>query len=168
MSTESTITKGTWSPPPTDKNPAPKDIIHETTLRGCRIIQTSDQRFVGMKDAAGFNITTGFVVRDEFDDYVLPQTMQWFYSPYDAAAAIYIKDLVMPLHKQDKWPTTLLYEYSYQWAMRQNFYNVFIALDKIKRLCENSRDFDENPREEVLTVLNGLRQSSFDWRYHDK
>lgn len=139
-------------------DPTPRDIIAECTHRGVRIVQTSDPRFVGQADCAGFKIDSGFVVRDEFDDFVLPVPMQWFYTPYDAIAAIEMRDTVLPTIKEATPATTLVYEYNLMWSFRQNYHYVHHALAKIQNALDDAAQFDENPARAIGDILHGLRQ----------
>lgn len=146
-----------FEPRKPDLDPAPRDIIREREYRGQRIIQTRDTRFVGDKDAWGFSLDVGFIVRDEFDDYVLPVPMHAFYSPHDAIDAIEMRDTILPTIKADQPATTLVYEYQLMWSYRVNFSHTYGALKQIEKACLDARDFDENPREKVLDILNLLR-----------
>src|SRR5690606_28411683 len=63
----------------------------EFEWRGYRIIHTTDKKLIGeTKDRFGFPVTQGWIVRDCFDDNPIPPPTQWFYTPYDAIAAVEI------------------------------------------------------------------------------
>lgn len=142
-----------------DFSPAPGSILGECQHRGMRIIHTNDPRLVGQKDLAGFDITQGFVVLDEFDEPVLPPLMSWFYTPYDAIMAIEMRDVCMPDIKESQPATSFQYEYGLMWQYRQNFDQVYHALNRIQQACDDSVGFDENPRAEITKILHNLRQN---------
>ena len=137
---------------------APKNIIHEISYRDRRIIQTDDPRLVGTEDSWGFKLQTGFVVRDEFDEVVLPSPLcSWFWNPADAVSAIEILDTVLPMEHPN---STLTYEYGRMWAMRYHFGSrVYTALKRIRQACENAVALEDNPAQDVLSILNTLEQS---------
>lgn len=139
-----------------------RDIIHEAEYRGVRIIQTRDPKFVGQTDAFGFKLSEGFVVRDEFDENPLPSAlMSWFYSPYDAIAGIETLHEILPLEHPR---TTVQHEYQRLLLAKRHFWRVYNAMQKIRKACEESRELDENPREDVLSILNTLQQSFHEGR----
>lgn len=137
-------------------DPTVREIVHEATYRGERIIQTRDPRWVGQADAFGFKLDCGFVVRDELDELVLPLPLQWFYTPYDAIAAIETIHSIVPEQHPN---TTMLHEYHKMMNMRRHFWRVVVAIEKVRKTCEDARDFDENPAEAVISIINTLQQS---------
>lgn len=138
--------------------PKAGSILGECTHRGMRIVHTDDPRLVGQKDLAGFNITQGFVVLDEFDDPVLPPLMSWFYTPYDAIVAIEMRDMVMPDIQKAQPATSFQYEYGLMWQYRQNFDLVYHALNRIQAACDEGDSFGEDPTTEIKNILHNLRQ----------
>lgn len=141
--------------------PAPDNIIHEIEYRGMRVVCTDDKRLVGQShpDKWGFTTDRGYIVLDEFDDHVFPAGMHWFYTPDDAVSAIEMRDTILPTIKAGQPATTLLYEYGLMRTYRREFWLTYNAIQNIQRMCDNARDFDENPREEVLKELHLLRQN---------
>ena len=135
-----------------DPTPAAGTVLGSTWHRDHEIIHTTDPRFIGTVDVYGFKPTSGFVVRDDMGDYVLPIGMQWFYTPYEAVAAIEMVEYAKP-------PTTPTFEYGLMQAYRRNWWMVFVAIDKILKLCVEARDFDDNPGEEIYKELHALRQN---------
>lgn len=146
------------SKPRVDFTPAPGSILGETQHRGMRIIHTNDPRLVGQKDLAGFDITQGFIVLDEFDDPVLPPLMSWFYTPYDAIMAIEMRDIAMPDIKASQPATSFQYEYGLMWQYRQNFDAVYHALNRIQAACDEGDSFGEDPSTQIKEILHTLRQ----------
>ncbi len=98
-------------------------------------------------------------MRDELDDYVMPIGMTWFYTADDAANAIEMMDSVFPDIKAAQPATTLMYEYGLMRAYRRTFARVYQTLGKIKTICQEARDFDDNPGEAVISQLELLRVS---------
>ena len=136
------------------ENPTPAEgtVLGSTWHRDCEIIHTTDARFIGNVDVYGFKPTSGFIVRDEYGDHILPLPMQWFYTPYDAVAAIEMMEFAKP-------PTTPTFEYGLMQAYRRNWWMVFITLDKIKKLIVECKPMDENPADEIDGLLHLLRQN---------
>lgn len=133
--------------------PAEGTVLGSTTYRGYEIIHTTDPRFIhAVVDIYGFKPTSGFIVRDDFGEYVMPIAMQWFYTPYDAVAAIEMLEYAKP-------PTTPLFEYTLMQAFRRNWWMVHTTMQKILKTCVECRDLDENPREEIYQLLHLLRQN---------
>jgi hypothetical protein len=143
-----------------DMTVAPASIIAETEHREYRVIQTNDPKFVGQADCAGFKISEGFVVRDAFDEPVLPNVIPWFYSPWDAIAAIEMLDTVVPAIKEGEPATTLVYEYTLMWQYRQHFHQVYAALHSLQTLCDDAATFGDDTLQvkDVRAVLHNLRQ----------
>jgi hypothetical protein len=145
--------------PRIDFMPKADSILGEATHRGMRIVHTNDPRLVGQKDLAGFSITQGFIVLDEFDEPVLPPAMSWFYTPYDAISAIEMREVAMPEIKANQPATSFQYEYTKMWQYRQNFDLVYLALNNIQAACDEGDSFGEDPCEKVKQILHTLRQS---------
>lgn len=137
---------------------APRSNLGEMEWRGERIIHTDDVRLVG-GIVAGFAIAQGFVVRDAFDEPTLPVSMQAFFTPWDAIAAIEMRDTVLPTIKEHTPTTTLVYEYNLMWAYRQNYWMVHHALQLIQNALDDAVAFDDNPARAVGDILHGLRQN---------
>jgi hypothetical protein len=137
-----------------------KNILGELEYRGLRIIHTDDKNLVGQEDAAGFTITSGFVVRDEFDEPVMPIGMSWFYTPYDAIAAIEMRDLVVPAIKETQPATTLTYEWNLMMQYRLKFPRVFAFLNSLQVACDEASTFgDDNIKAlDIAKMLHVLRQ----------
>jgi hypothetical protein len=135
-------------------SPSPADgtVLGSTWYRDCEIIHTTDPRFIGNIDVYGFKPTSGFIVRDDMGDYVLPLPMQWFYTPYEAVAAIEMMEYAKP-------PSSPIFEYGIMQAYRRNWWMVFTTIEKILKTCVECRDLDENPREEIYDMLHLLRQN---------
>lgn len=110
-------------------------------------------------ESMGFTVNTVFKVADEFGDYALPLNHQLFWSPSDAAQAI---DCALYMQKKignlKKWPTTAAHEFNIMLCYRRKFWRVYEAIDRIKGMCIDARDFDENPREKIIDILNVLHQ----------
>lgn len=138
-------------------DPTVSGIVHECTYRDVRIIQTTDQRWVGQADAMGFKLDSGFVVRDEMDDLVLPVPLQWFHSPFEAVNAIEVIHTIMPMEHP---ATTVLHEYHKMMLLRREFWRTYNALLQIRRECEDARDLDDNPTEKILSIVNLLFQTA--------
>lgn len=143
--------------------PDPKSIIHEVDYRGYRIVLTNDRRCVGASfpDKWGFAPQQGYVVLDEFDDHVFGVGMHWFYSPDDAASAIEMHDSVVPEIKEEQPHTTVLYEYGLMRAYRREFHEVYRALNKLQRMCDDAVSFEDTtlPVKSVQDELHLLRQN---------
>lgn len=150
MSTESL----NYTPKPVDMTV--RDAIHEVEYRGLRIIHTRDPKFVGQSDAFGFKLTEGFVVRDDLDECPLPPAMQWFYSPYDAINGIETLHEILPLcHPR----TTAQFEYYRLQHAKRHFARVWNAILRTQKVCREARELDENPREEVLSIIDTMLQT---------
>lgn len=132
----------------------------EMQWRGERIVQVpyTVQPF-NKADAFGFTVKEAYVVRDGLDEPCLPLSQQWFWSPGEAIAAIEMRDTLAPLIRGPKWPSTVMYEYNLMVTYRRNFHHVYDALVRIRKACDESRDFDENPRAEIEKILHALRQN---------
>jgi hypothetical protein len=143
-----------YTPKPIDMTV--REIISESEYRGLRIIHTRDPKFVGQADAFGFKLTEGFVVRDDMDDCPLPPAMNWFYSPYDAINGIETLHEILPLcHPR----TTAQFEYYRMLDAKRHFARVWTALLKVQKIGRESRELDENPREEIMSIIDTLLQS---------
>lgn len=161
MSEETVARNYTPKKPDTDPTPRPGTVLGSMIYRGYEIIHTNDPRLVGDKNCAGFNITSGFIVRDDMGDTVLPNLLAWFYTPFDAIAAIQIMDMLPDLQDGGRWPTTILYEYNKQYAQRRDFVMAFHTFHKIKKLCAQSVEFDENPRDEIGQLIHAFEQHAW-------
>ena len=110
-------------------------------------------------ESLGFNVTQAYCVTDEFGDFALPTSQQTFWSPSDAAQAI---DCAEHLRKRitglKKWPTTVAHEFNIMLCYRRRFFHVYDQLQRIKDECIAARDFDDNPREKIIDILNTLHQ----------
>jgi hypothetical protein len=136
-----------------------RNIIAEISYRDLRVIQTDDKHLVGQEDAAGFRVREGFVVRDDFDDAVLPPGLSWFYSPYDAIGAIEMRDLILPAIKESQPATTLTYEYNLMMQYRYKFPRVYAALNSLQVMCDEAATFGDDTlkAEDVRKLLHNLR-----------
>lgn len=132
-------------------SPEPGSVLGSTWHRGYEILHTTDPRFIGQVDVYGFKPTSGFIVRDDMGDYVLPIPMQWFYTPYDAVAAIEMMETAAP--------DSPVFQYGLMQAYRRNWWMVFGAMNKILDTCIDARELDDNPREDIYQILHVLRQS---------
>ena len=141
--------------------PAPKTILHEVPYRDYRIVLTDDRRLVGSTypDKFGFAVDRGFVVLDSFDEHVFPAGVHWFYTPDDAVAAIEMLDSVLPTIKETQPATTHTHEYGVMRSYRREFWQVFLALVKIQQKVDEAAQFDENPADDIRTILHTLRQA---------
>jgi hypothetical protein len=150
------MTVETFTPKKFD--PTVRDIVHEAPYRDVRIIQTRDPRWVGQADAFGFKLDCGFVIRDELDEIVYPSpAMAWFYTPYDAIAAIETVHTILPMEHPR---STAAHEYNRMYEMRQQqFWRFYNAMQRIQKACEDARDFDDNPTEDVLGIIAALKQA---------
>ena len=109
-------------------------------------------------ESLGFTIDHSFVVVDDFGDHTLPLLQQNFWSPIDAKMAIDAANHLLSKTPNKRWePSTKAHEFNIMLCYRRNFWHVYDALQKIKKECEESIDFDENPREAVLRILSNLR-----------
>lgn len=137
-----------------------KHIIAEMEYRDYRIIQTDDEHLVGQLDAAGFRLREGFVVRDAFDEPVFPIGMSWFYTPYDAIAAIEMLDTILPAIKEDQPATALQFEYGTMWAYRRAFHFPYFAIIKLRGMVSAAAAFgDDLKTSEVNELLHALHQN---------
>jgi hypothetical protein len=133
-----------------------RDIIAECEYRGLRIIHTRDPKFVGQSDVFGFKITEGFVVRDDLDECPMPPAMSWFYSPYDAINGIETLHEILPeCHPR----TTATHEFYRMMHAKRHFARIWTAILRAQKVCRESRELDENPREEVLSIIDTLLQT---------
>ena len=131
----------------------------EVTYNGRRIVANQYNGLHDNIDSMGFKVPVAFVVLDEFDEPALPIIQHWFWSPYDAAAAIRFVDWVSPrIAKNKKWATSVAYEYNQMVAYRRNFDHVYAALREIEDMCISARDFDDNATPDILKRLQLLRQ----------
>jgi hypothetical protein len=141
------------------KPAAPCNVIAEFPYKGYRIVQTDDREWIGYNSVEGAPVMPNvFVVVDDFDEPALPIGMQSYYTLHDAYAAIDIKEEYFPLVSGATWPTTLLHEYRVYQSYRRNFHHVMVALASIKKTCQDAKDFDDNPGEDVLRRLHLLNQ----------
>lgn len=140
---------------------APKNIIHEVEYRGRRIVLTDDKNLVGQPnpDAWGFTTDRGYVVLDEFDEHVFPIGQHWFYTPYDAAAAIELLDSALPEIKTAQPHTTFTYEYGVMRRYRADFGLTYKALVDIQNKIDEAKQFDDNPTQAIADILHLLRQN---------
>lgn len=140
--------------------PSPDNIIHEVPYRGRRIVCTDDKRLVGQlyPDSFGFTTDRGYVVLDEFDEIIFPIGMHWFYTPHDAACAIEMLDTILPTIKEEAPYETLSHAYHLMSRYRQMFWCTYTAILSIDRALAQAVQFEENPRDEIATILHNLRQ----------
>lgn len=126
--------------------------MNEMQWRDRRIVQVD---YKG-PDCYGFKMHTAFEVRDEFDEPALPVVQHQFWSPADAIAAVECCDIVAPKMIGKKWPSTVQYEFNLMLLYRRNHDLVYDALRRIREAVQQARDFDENPSDAILGILNGL------------
>ena len=126
----------------------------ELPYRGRLIVQ---KPYKSQFDCMGFDVPVVYHVLDpDFGDNALPTLQDKWWSPLDAIQAINFCDLIMPDMKGPKWPTTAIHEYNIMLCYHRNFDHVFHTIQKIKKACRDSRDFDDNPRDEIERLLAHL------------
>jgi len=127
----------------------------EFEWRGYRIIHTTDKKLIGeTKDRFGFPVTQGWIVRDCFDDNPIPPPTQWFYTPYDAIAAV---EIVEAMRENTTPWTSFNAAYYGSMHLRNHFWIVFSTLLSIEKLCRDAAKFDDNPGAAVLDRLHMMK-----------
>ena len=114
----------------------------EFVHRDYRIIHTTDPKEIGQtKDSYGFPVTQGWIIRDSFDENPVPAPTTWFYTPFDAVAAVEIIDAMRADHSP--FPS---FNAAYYGAaqLRVHFWLVFAALRSIEARCREALPFDED------------------------
>lgn len=130
----------------------------EIPWRGQRIVQVDYTRTSEFENY-GFEVKQVFKVLDDFDDNVLPLSQQVFWSPGDAIQALYMVEEIAPgLVGQKKWATTVMYEYNQMIAYRTHFAYVYHALQDIKKILRDAKEWDENPSDKISARLGLLHQ----------
>lgn len=134
--------------------------INEIEFRGRRVVANAYKGAFDKSDTLGFRVPVVYSVLDEFDDPALPTSQHWFWSPFDATAAIRFVEWVTPRIDKSKknWATTIAYEYNTMIAYRRNFDEVYGAIREIEQMCVEAKDFDEDMTDAVLKRLQLLRQ----------
>ena len=136
----------------------------EITWRGERIVQIDYKPIqpFSRDDAYGFTMQQAFVVRDDMDEPCLPISQQYFWSPAEAIAAIYMRDFIAPEVTGKRWPTTVMYEYNQMTLYRRNFHQVYHVLQQIKKVLADAKEWDENPTDKIRDMLNLLHQNCYE------
>lgn len=145
---------GLYSSPKVVVTP-PKSIIKEMEYRGYRIIQTDDPAWLASgADSYGFTNTCVFVVFDEFDEPALPVGLMSHWTIHEAIAAIEMRDTVLPEINAGKWASSALFEFNLLRARRRHAWRTHLTLTRLRKLCVDAQEFDDNPTAAILKELD--------------
>lgn len=137
----------------------PRNILGEAECRGRRIVCTDDPNYLAHHiDGFGFKVPCIYTVLDEFDEVVFPIGMHVFWTPADAANAIYMLDMILPTIKAQQPHTSLMWEYGLFRCYRRDFFNVYHAVKKIENVLVSSSAFGENPSDEIAKIIHHMHQ----------
>lgn len=150
-----------WELPKKQKDASvdPDTILGEFVYRGRRVIHTTDKRFIHGAKTWGIQMPSGFVVRDDFDDYCLPVGEDVFFTPHEAIAAIEMMDVILPTIREGQFKKAESLEYAYR-EMRVHYrcyHAVHEAIKEIENTVFAAHKRDMNPTKDILKSLNTLR-----------
>ena len=135
----------------------------ECTYRGLRIVRVENPSTGKLSngDSFGFDMPYAFRVLDELDCPALPTLQQLFWSPNDARNAIEMCEVMMADLRGSKWTTTKIHEFNQLLMYYRNFDLVYHYLMKVKKVCREAQEMDENPTKQLSDMLHLLHQNMF-------
>jgi hypothetical protein len=156
-----------WFVACTDGPPYPylrnNTVQNEVSYKGYRIVAQEYTGAFDKSDSMGFNVTTAFVVLDDFDEQALPMAHHWFWSPWDARNAIDFYEWIKTTIDKRKWPTTASHEFNFMLQYRRRVPAVFAAIHDIKKLIADAADFDENPAQAIKDRISLMETEVRSW-----
>lgn len=133
----------------------------ETTYRGLTIkrVKNFDPNELG---CMGFTIDCVYQVVDDLDDLAIPHILQQtFWSPYDCKVAIdFALDLMPAVNRNDKYRTSIAYEFNRLMAVRRNVVPLMIEIAKLKDKAQEALEFDDPVEASVVLESIGRMEAA--------